>query len=69
MTTAIKPQLELSFEQTLPAPPETRPQRRLRRARWWFDQMRHVVDRALERHPGPGRTEQTYLTLSNGRWS
>ena len=66
----MKPQLELSFDHTLNSRPETRRERRLRRARWWFDQMRHVVDRALDRRPsGPGRPEQTYFSLSRGRMS
>ena len=28
---------------------------RVPRARWWFSQMRRVVDEAMEWHPGQGR--------------
>ena len=37
---------------------------RLRRARWWFTQMRRVVDLALPPQPlSSPRPEQTYLRL------
>jgi len=35
------------------------------RAQWWFEQMRRMVDRALDWRPTPPpRPEQTWLTLS-----
>jgi hypothetical protein len=38
---------------------------RLKRARWWFTQMRRVVDLTLPAQPaGSPRPEQTYMTLS-----
>jgi hypothetical protein len=61
-------QLELSFE--LPREYRTpwRRQRRLTRARWWFGQMRAVVDRAFDWRPSPpGRPEQVYFTLAGRR--
>jgi hypothetical protein len=40
--------------------------RRLTRARWWFNQMHAVVDRALDWKPTPsGRPEQTFIRLSD----
>ena len=64
----MKSQMELSFDQTAPFHPAIRRQRRLRRARWWFEQMRAVVDRAFDRNgqqaPPP---EQIHLTLQTER--
>ena len=41
---------------------------RLKRARWWFHQMRRVVDLALPAQPiASPRPEQTYLTLEDAR--
>ena len=38
------------------------------KARWWFSQMRMVVDRACDwKSSPPPRPEQTYLTLARGR--
>jgi hypothetical protein len=37
---------------------------RVKRARWWFTQMRRVVDLTLPPQPAPAaRPEQTYLHL------
>jgi hypothetical protein len=60
------------LEITLQAPACRRPgnyrQRRVSRARWWFGQMRRVVDQAIEGAPSPAiRPEQTKLTLPQGR--
>ena len=39
-----------------------RPQRRLSRANWWFQQMREVVDKAADWRPSPpARPEQIYF--------
>ncbi len=40
---------------------------RLKRARWWFNRMRVVVDLALPRQPVESvRPEQTYFKLQQG---
>ena len=61
----------MSFEETLAGRARTRrPARPARpgRARWWFSQMRQVVNSALDWKPAPpARPEQTYLTLARGR--
>ena len=49
--------------------PRSRPQnpvrqRRAARARWWFSQMRRVVDEAMEWKPAVIRPEQTHLPLA-----
>ena len=46
-------QLEMSFEQSIHLRRVTRRQRRMTRARWWFTQMRQVVDRAWDWEPVP----------------
>jgi len=41
---------------------------RMKRARWWFDRMRTVVDLALPPQPAvAARPEQTYLKLQQGK--
>jgi hypothetical protein len=62
-------QLELSFDGTVAFRPRiTQRQRRQSRARWWFNQMRAVVDRALDWKPAPApRPEQVPLALASGR--
>lgn len=63
-----KQQLEMSLagEKQLRLP--TPGQRRRHRARWWFSQMRSVVDRALDWEPAPpARPEQIYLILARNR--
>jgi hypothetical protein len=60
----IKDQLEFSLGKTGPGNVTVQRQRRLRRARWWFEQMREVVDRALDRSPAPlPSAEQIYFPL------
>ncbi|MHC1768509.1 MAG: hypothetical protein AB9869_30235 [Verrucomicrobiia bacterium] len=60
----VQPQMELGFGTALSRRAPGRRSRRLRSARWWFDQMRQVVDQALERQPkNAGRPEQIYLLL------
>jgi hypothetical protein len=57
-------QLQLSFDSALCADPQPRLASRLRHARWWFERMRQVVDRALDRNPERGgRPEQIYFPL------
>ena len=57
-------QMELSFAEANSSHREIRRQSRLCRAGWWFDQMRQVVDRALDRGPRrPARPEQIYFSL------
>ena len=46
-------QLQLSFENTRSCRPVPSRHRRLSRARWWFDRMRELVDRAPEWPPAP----------------
>jgi len=60
------------LEITLPTPTCRRPanyrQRRVSRARWWFSQMRRVVDEAIEWTPAPTtHPEQPSLRLTRGR--
>jgi hypothetical protein len=58
----INGQLELSLANAHRCHPLSRRQRHLSRARWWFERMRQVVDRAVERTPAPpARPEQTWL--------
>ena len=43
-------------------------ERRVRRAQWWFTQMRRVVDLAVAwPSTAPGRPEQVHLTLAARR--
>jgi hypothetical protein len=57
-------QMELGFENALRPQPLMQRQSRLRQARWWFERMRQVVDRALDRGPRPtARPEQIYFGL------
>ena len=62
--TISRSQLELEFEQARAFQSPLRAPRRPSRAQWWFQQMRQVVDQALDWEPlPPGRPEQTWLTL------
>ena len=55
-------QMELSLAKSQSCPSAKRPQRRLSRANWWFQQMREVVDRAVDWKPAPPpRPEQIYF--------
>ncbi len=61
MTTTNQMELGLSSAQRLTNSLHHR-QRRLSRAKWWFTQMRHAVDTAMEWQPAPAaRPEQTYF--------
>ncbi len=66
MNTNTLPQLELELDRTATFRPHNlRRQRRLQRAHWWFEQMRQVVDRALDRRPvPPAPPEQVYFPLT-----
>lgn len=65
----MKTQLELSFDRPWRfAPVATARNRRLTRARWWFQQMHMVVDRAFDWSAVPvPPPEQTYLSLAKTR--
>jgi hypothetical protein len=55
-------QMELEIGKTQGCPSTRRPQRRLSRANWWFQQMREVVDKAVDWQPAPpARPEQIYF--------
>jgi len=64
-----KYQLEMSFESSMAARPLLRRHRRLTRARWWFAQMRQVVDSAWEpatsAGPGPARPSLAEAPVKN----
>ena len=60
----IDSQLELGFGSTGRALVLTHRQRRLSRARWWFDRMRQVVDRAFEPTPPP-RPQQMWMETAD----
>jgi hypothetical protein len=56
-------QMELTLGKAKVCNPARRPQRRLSRANWWFQQMREVVDRAVDWQPArPARPEQIYFS-------
>jgi|GEM_PF-846614 len=58
----IDGQLELSLTNARGCHPVSRRQRHLSRARWWFERMRQVVDRAIDWSPAPqARPEQTWF--------
>jgi hypothetical protein len=48
-------QMELSLPKAPGCSWESRRQRRLRRANWWFQRMRQAVDRAVEWEGQPGQ--------------
>jgi hypothetical protein len=55
-------QMELGFGTRFGCNPAHRRQRRISRAKWWFERMRQVVDQALDWRPAaPGRPEQTWF--------
>jgi hypothetical protein len=60
-------QMELGLHGQRECKSVARRQNRASRGRWWFEQMRRVVDRATdwERMP-PARPEQTYLGQGRG---
>lgn len=47
----MKQQMELSFDSSSAFRPIIRRQPRLRRARWWFNRMRRIVDHARDIQP------------------
>jgi hypothetical protein len=61
-------QLEITLQTVTCRRPVSFRQRRVSRARWWFSQMRRVVDEAIEWTPAPAdRPEQPNLPLTRGR--
>ena len=60
-------QMELGLAGANRCPRVARRERRLNRANWWFDQMRQVVDQAMD-WPAPPRfqPEQTWLEQAAG---
>ena len=63
-----KQQLEITLPTAACRRPGNYRQRRVSRARWWFNQMRRVVDEAIEWAPAPAaRPEQPQLPLAQGR--
>ena len=52
-------QMELVLSKTNVCKSANRSQRRLSRANWWFQQMREVVDKAVDWQPA--RPEQIYF--------
>ena len=62
----IDTQLELGFGKARQRFARTQRQQRVNRAHWWFQRMRHVVDRAFDWETVPAaRPEQIWL--ENGR--
>lgn len=65
-----KEQLEMSFQGTSPRGGPLRHPPRRNRARWWFSQMRQVVDCAFDWKATPApRPEQTLFSMAYGRGS
>jgi hypothetical protein len=59
MSSDQQKQMELSFEKTHACPSAQRPRSRMRRASWWFQGMRQVVDKAVDWRTAPSaRPEQ-----------
>ena len=57
-------QIEMGFEQNNAKPCRTVRTRRSPGARWWFDQMHSVVDRAFDwSRTAQARPEQTYIAF------
>ncbi len=62
-----KQQLELVFDESATFVPVLRHTARSRRAAWWFEQMRRVVDAAFDWQAAPPpRPEQIPLRLAGG---
>lgn len=60
-------QLELALEGSAQFRPLARTQR-ANRARWWFQQMHQLVDRAMDWQTGSNaRPAQTHFSLAHGR--
>jgi len=63
----INGQLELGFDKARGWRRLDRRQRHLNRANWWFERMRHVVDRAFDWQPAPvPRPEQIWFAPARG---
>jgi len=60
-------QLEIGLKSPACRRPATLRQRRVARARWWFSQMRRVVDEAIEWKPASSQAEQPPQPLAQGR--
>jgi hypothetical protein len=60
-------QLEILLKAPTARRTRTFRQRRMARAGWWFQQMRQVVDQAIEWKPSVTRPEQTQLLLAKGQ--
>jgi hypothetical protein len=55
-------QMELGLAGSNRCPRVVRRERRRHQANWWFDQMRQVVERAMDWEPAPRfQPEQTWL--------
>ena len=62
MNTNEQKQMELGIGKAQGCGSAQRPQRRMSRANWWFQQMREVVDRAVDWQPKPtAQAEQIYF--------
>jgi len=61
-------QLELGFNGIKATAVARRERPRITRSRWWFEQMRQAVDRAMDWEPNhPGRPEQMRLADASGK--
>ena len=59
-------QMELAIENAKVCPSVIRREQRVKRARWWFDRMRQIVEQAVDRQPAPEpRPEQIWFTDAN----
>jgi hypothetical protein len=55
-------QMELGIENAKLCPSVIRREQRAKRARWWFDRMRQIVEQAVDRRPAPEpRPEQIWF--------
>jgi hypothetical protein len=55
-------QMELGIENAKFCPSVIRREQRAKRARWWFDRMRQIVEQAVDRRPAPEpRPEQIWF--------
>jgi len=60
-------QLEIGLRSPTCRRPATLRQRRVARARWWFSQMRRVVDEAIEWKGASAKEEPPRQPLAQGR--
>jgi hypothetical protein len=66
-TNMFEGQMEMSFGSA--AGSRTHRQRRQSRARWWFERMRQIVDRATDWQTGPPpRPEQIWFPVADTRF-